>query len=78
MNMLFLAFLLFVFSFFHVFWVGRGVVDELFHSWSSSFKTIALFPIFYSFESLFLGYGMAYHTQYPAMENAYLRRSQRH
>lgn len=39
MNMLFIAFAICLFSFFfHVFWVGRGVVDELFYAWSSSFK----------------------------------------
>lgn len=54
--MLFVAFLLFVFPFFfHVFWVGRGVVDEFFHAWSSSFKTIALFPVLHSAGFLFLG-----------------------
>jgi hypothetical protein len=48
---------------FHVFWVGWGVVDEYFHAWSSSFNTIALFPILYSAGFLFLGYGLAYHSQ---------------
>jgi hypothetical protein len=59
--------LLFVFSFlfffFHVFWVGRGVVDDFFHAWSSSFKTIALSPVLYSVGFLSLGYGLAHHSQ---------------
>lgn len=72
MNMLFIAFAILSFSlfFFHVFWVGWGVVDELFYAWSSNFKTIVLFPVLYSFGSLILGYGLVYHIQYSIPQSS--------